>query len=312
MNRQNKRLLILLICAIIICISLGTAISLGLKPDTPLQETSKKVEKQQEAKKENIKKSNIDVMFSYDYQNLSLTEILKQYCNEHKLNASNFSYAYLNLETMETSSFNANTQMFAASTYKLPLNMYWYELQNAGKYNKDSLLHYHAYCNEDSSGYIYQNYPINSVIPLATLQYYSIVESDNVASQILFAGLGGWNAMMEAIHKYSPNTHVYTNENYFNAAYMLDTLKYLYQNQEVFQELLTNMKTAKPNSYFKKYVDDVDIAHKYGEYDIVHNDVGIIFTKQPYALAVFTNNIDGENIVGEVNRIIYEYHKAHE
>ncbi len=306
MNKRNKTLLFLLFCVITIS-TIGIALTLGRNEETPRKPTSLKKHIQTEDP------SFKDFMFDYDYQNTSLSEILEAYRTTHQLNESNLAYAYLNLDTKEYISYNETAQMFAASTYKLPLNMYWYELQNEGLYHSSSLLHYYDYCNEDSGGYVYSNYPIGSNVPLHILQYYSIVESDNVASQILFAGLGGWGAMMQNIKKYDPNHFVFTYENYTNAAYIINTLAYLYQNQNSFSKLLTNMKAANPNSYFKKYISDTAIAHKYGEFGDIHNDVGIIFTKQPYALAIYTNgNKDGETIVGEINRIIYEYHRVHE
>lgn len=250
----------------------------------------------------------MDLMFEYDYKNESLENILLEYMNENDLNESNFSLSYYNFITENSYYFNETTLMFAASTYKLPLNMYFYDLISEGTYTDNSLLYYYDYCNEDSLGYIYENYQYGDYIPLQTLQYQSIVNSDNISSWILFSELGGWNTMMEAISAYSSQYYIYSYENYFNTGFMLDCLKQIYENENTYSDLITNMSNLQSDSYLSTYLEEIMIANKYGNYGSAFNDVGIVYCDTPYAIAIYTDTIaNGANNIAEINRIIYEY-----
>lgn len=250
----------------------------------------------------------IELLFDYDYQNLSLDEIITLYMNENGLNESNFSISYYNFYTEDSFYFNENTLMFAASTYKLPLNMYYSQKIAEGVYSDSSLLYYDESCNEDSLGYVYQHYEYGDYIDLKTLQYQSIIASDNVSSWILFNGLGGWSQMMENISIYSEDYYVYCDYNYFNTGFMLDALKYLYQNTTYFTNLLEYLQNDTFTCYLGSYLEEIEIANKYGNYSTVYNDVGIVYANSPYAIAIFTDSTSkGSDCIAELNRIIYEY-----
>ena len=77
---------------------------------------------------------------------------------------------------------------------------------------------------------------------------------------------------------------------------MLDLLQYIHANAERFPELLSFMKEAVPGDYFRKYVTDIPVAHKYGSYNGAENDVGIFYTHEPFLLAVYTQDAQAETV----------------
>lgn len=224
----------------------------------------------------------------YNYANQTLGEILEDYMEKHRLTENNFSIAYYNIGTGESYAFNEYKWMIAASTYKLPLNMYCYELIAEGELESDQRIGY---------------------AKLSELQRQSIVYSNNETSLTLsnYLGRRQWR---EHAEKYSEQEYPasYYSGNMFNAQYMVDALRYVYDNSAMFETLISHMMEANPGQYLEKYVDEYEIAHKYGYLNGAVNDVGIVFTPSPYLIAIYTNNAgNGENVIGEINRIVCDY-----
>lgn len=212
---------------------------------------------------------------------------------DYGLDESNFSICYYNTVTAESYEYNADAWMVAGSTYKLPLNMYYYELEMAGEISWDTVI----------AGY-----------DLATIHYESIVYSNNELSEALLWNLGTYeeykSLMFESYGDFSETEieEIAWTGNYYTTGYMLDTLQYLYERSGQFTQLLGYMTEATPNAYFKKYIEDYEIAHKYGAYDTAENDVGIVYTDEPYLLAVYTYGLDnGEEVVAQINEAVCNY-----
>ena len=316
MNKTTKKLLIVFVCLLLIVASLGAYFYLNSKEpsDFAIVAQAKEVsisllEEAVDDINTRVEESGIEdleLMYDYDYLTTDAATLIDSYLAENGYDETVISISYYNFVTEETYEYNATAQMFAASTYKLPLNMYYYELRAAGTYDGDSKLYFGSNCYADSYGTIANNYSVGDYITLDVLQYTSIVESDNNSSHILFENLGGWDSYMEIISKYS-DYYVYCAENYNNVSFMMDCLKIIYENQELYSELIEDMKIAMSGKYMQTYVDEVEIAHKYGIYGTAHNDVGIVFCSQPYALTIYTDLSDGDIVIGEINRILFEY-----
>ena len=79
--------------------------------------------------------------FPVKAQNASgLEQALKAYMAENGLSEENFALSYYNTVTGESYDFNHEKFMVAASTFKLPVNMYFYELEMAGEVEPDAEL----------------------------------------------------------------------------------------------------------------------------------------------------------------------------
>lgn len=224
---------------------------------------------------------------------LTLADAISQLQAQYGLTAENFSLCYYNTVTKERYSFSADRWMIAASTYKLPLNLYYYEQEAAGAIDPEMRI---------------------AGRPLSEIHYESIVNSNNELSEALIYHLGTFRQYKEQM--FASFGHLAPEEiaditwtgNYYTTGFLCDTLQYLYENADRFPQLLAYLKEAQPEAYFKKYVTQYPIAHKYGSFDGAENDVGIVYTAEPYLLAVYTYGLaDGEEVVARVNEAVCRY-----
>ena len=227
-----------------------------------------------------------------DFGEQTLEEVVTAYRESRGLNEQNFSLSYYNTVTEEAYAYNDTKFMVAASTYKLPLNMYYYEMEADGQIASDSFIP-------------------NTGCTLAVCHEQSLVWSNNDVSIAMLYNLGSFRTYKDCMRKYFSITdeeidYIYYVDNQYCTRMMMDALKYLYDNQERFDQMLSYMKQAQPEQWFRAYVRDVEIAHKYGWFEGAVNDVGIIYTEQPFLLAVYTQDV-GDAIVGEVAALLTAY-----
>ena len=95
-------------------------------------------------------------------------------------------------------------------------------------------------------------------------------------------------------------------ENITSGAYSYDLLTHLYENRESYSELIEYMKKSSDGEYLKKYIEEYDVAHKYGSYDGYVHDYGIVFGDTTYLIGVYTKGVPNAdeliaNISKEVN-----------
>lgn len=219
----------------------------------------------------------------------SLSEIMDQFMSEYGLNSDNFSMCYYATGSGEYYGFAETTYRVAASIYKLPLNMYYYDLEWDGKLSADSYI----------DGY-----------SLSKMHYETIVNSNNDMAISMLYNLGTFRQYREKMTKYCDMDYAnayYANNN-INAWYMLNVLGVLYQNPEKYADLTANMKKAAAGQYFQRYVTDYEIAHKYGYFEGAINDCGIIYTPEPFLLTAFTvDKTYGDSILGRLAELLTEY-----
>lgn len=223
----------------------------------------------------------------------TLEGLMAEFMQDNFLNETNFSLCYYNTVTGEEYCFNETAFMIAASTYKLPLNLYYYELEAAGEITGDT-------------------YIPDAGTTLDNCHRMSLVDSNNEVSIAMLYHLGSFRDYKEAMRKYFTMTDdaidpIYYAGNYYCTRMMMDCLKYLYAHAEDFSEMLGYMTEACPGAYFKTYLEDeVRIAHKYGSYEGAEHDTGIIYASRPFLLAVYTQNV-GELISAKAAELLYQY-----
>ena len=212
---------------------------------------------------------------------------------EHALTGDNFEISFYVPETGEQYDFNETKMLYGASTYKLPLNLYYYDMQLAGEITGDTMITQGASLDE--------------------AHYQSLVYSNNELSYSLWRRIGDWPEYKMAMRKYFTMTDDEIPQNYyydhlFCTRMMLDTLKVVWDGQEQYPELIDYLKIACPDAYFKTYldVDETPIAHKYGSFEGAENDVGIFYAERPFLLAVYTQNV-GELVVQDAARLAADY-----
>ena len=213
-------------------------------------------------------------------QNCTIEMLTERFMEENGLTDDNFSLCYRNTVTGEEYCRNERKMMVAGSTYKLPLNLVFYELEQSGMIPADTV--------------IFKQ-------PLRECHRDSLVFSKNEISCAMVYVLGGFRRFRTYIQKYYTLTEdeidpVYYEKNLFCTRMMLDLLQYIHANTERFPELLSFMKETSPRDYFQKYVTDIPVAHKYGSYNGAENDVGIFYTHEPFLLAVYTQDAQAETV----------------
>lgn len=226
----------------------------------------------------------------------SLEELMTEFMENRGLHEDNFSISYYNTVTEETYTFNDKKFMVAASTFKLPLNMYYYEMERDGEIQPDA-------------------YIPRAGMNLNDCHRLSLVWSDNPVSIGMLYNLGTFRQYKECMKKYftmpeDQIDYIYYVDNYYCVHMMMDALKYLYNHAEDFEEMLGYMKEAQPDSWFRTYVTDWPVAHKYGYFEGAVNDTGIFYTEEPFLLAVYTQGT-AESVVAEAAALLTDYNVTH-
>lgn len=244
------------------------------------------------------------------YIDMDLAKDIEAYFQENGIDHEKVAYCITDLEHNIKYSMNEKDEFIAASIYKLPLAMLYYDKVNDGEYTLDSTFTYSGYMHEDA-GVISSNYGIGSQIPLSDLLDDLIEYSDNDAGHILYENLGGWKEYKEAMTKYTDfiSENYYTEDNVSTANTMNDVVTYLYEHKEDYKDLIENMEKAEPGEYLDRDTQ-LSMPQKYGMYDSALNSVGFVECNTPYSIVVLTDLGDkGADVMANINRIAYEHFK---
>ena len=244
------------------------------------------------------------------YIDMSLAKDIEAYFQENGIDHEKVAYCITDLEHNIKYSMNEKDEFIAASIYKLPLAMLYYDKVNEGEYTLDSTFTYSGYMHEDA-GVISSDYGIGSQVPLNDLLNDLIIYSDNDAGHILYENLGGWKEYKEAMTKYtdSISENYYTMDNVTTANTMNDVVTYLYDHKEDYKGLIKNMEEAEPGEYLDRDTQ-LSMPQKYGMYDSALNSVGFVECNTSYSIVVLTSLGDkGADVMANINRIAYEHFK---
>lgn len=244
------------------------------------------------------------------YIDMSLAKDIEAYFQENGIDHEKVAYCITDLEHNIKYSMNEKDEFIAASIYKLPLAMLYYDKVNEGEYTLDSTFTYSGYMHEDA-GVISSDYGIGSQVPLSDLLNDLIIYSDNDAGHILYENLDGWKEYKEAMTKYtdSISENYYTMDNVTTANTMNDVVTYLYDHKEDYKGLIKNMEEAEPGEYLDRDTQ-LSMPQKYGMYDSALNSVGFVECNTSYSIVVLTSLGDkGADVMANINRIAYERFK---
>lgn len=244
------------------------------------------------------------------YIDMSLAKDIEAYFQENGIDHEKVAYCITDLEHNIKYSMNEKDEFIAASIYKLPLAMLYYDKVNEGEYTLDSTFTYSGYMHEDA-GVISSDYGIGSQVPLSDLLNDLIIYSDNDAGHILYENLGGWKEYKEAMTKYtdSISENYYTMDNVTTANTMNDVVTYLYDHKEDYKGLIKNMEEAEPGEYLDRDTQ-LSMPQKYGMYDSALNSVGFVECNTSYSIVVLTSLGDkGADVMANINRIANEHFK---
>lgn len=257
----------------------------------------------------------IETELDYDYENITLSELIKQVCEEHQVKEEQIYLFYENYKNGETYSYQDEEWIMGASTMKVPLNMMIIDRINEGKLSSEATFYYHESSLEGGDGETRKKYVPGNRVPLSFLREQSIIYSDNTATNILLYNLG-YQQFKDYFRTFYEQEYPsdFNYYNLMNVRLMHAVTNHLYENQEQYKELLEWMKVSSYGGYLKKNLPDVEIAHKYGNYAQWVHDFGIVFDdKVTYSIGIFTNGIkeigleNGDEFIAYLSQAIYEY-----
>lgn len=300
MDKKNKIIIISLLSALLIVLCVF-AVEMKNTEEKAYQGISEIGEDQ------NTEVENQD---NSQFIDMSLAKDIEAYFQENGIDHEKVAYCITDLEHNIKYSMNEKDEFIAASIYKLPLAMLYYDKVNEGEYTLDSTFTYSGYMHEDA-GVISSDYGIGSQVPLSDLLNDLIIYSDNDAGHILYENLGGWKEYKEAMTKYTDtiSENYYTMDNVTTANTMNDVVTYLYDHKEDYKGLIKNMEEAEPGEYLDRDTQ-LSMPQKYGMYDSALNSVGFVECNTSYSIVVLTSLGDkGADVMANINRIAYEHFK---
>ena len=235
---------------------------------------------------------------------------INKYYNE---SSNHFAFAYKDLYTGFSVTYNESQQVFTASTIKAPTDLYIYEMASLGKVDLDEEVTYTSNYYNPKSGKLKYN-PFNTKYSVRELLRLSTVYSDNAAHNMLEDKFGRVN--MLNFWKEKGTEYIFTqNTNWgvLNAhdavIYMEELYNFYLANEEYGGAIMENFKNASPK--FIKGKNDYPVANKSGWGNTSIHDVSIIFAENPYivvALSLLGKTEIYESYFKNANDLAYELH----
>jgi len=322
---------IMVLAFIFVCIVVGKAFYFGKKIDkyeeffteiTYKEEEMAKVYEDNEIDSEVLKKMAASELVNcisspIDMNNLpdSINNIITEINNYYNRSYNYFSFAYKDIFTGFTVSYNANQDIFTASAIKGPTDIYIYEMASQGKVDLDEVVTYTSNYYNTGSG-VLKNKPINSQYSIRTLLEYSTVTSDNAAHNMLMDKYGREN-MLNFWSNLGTNAIFTANNNWgvMNAhdalIYMSELYRFYAQDDVYGEAIMNNFIKAYPT--FLKGKSDVLVANKSGWSGTAIHDVAIIFADNPYIVVALSNTGESDYVsyFNNANELAYRLHEAY-
>ncbi|WNF22681.1 serine hydrolase [Mesobacillus jeotgali] len=249
---------------------------------------------------------------AYQTFNNNVSKELKQYI---KKSGGTITLHYRDLTTGEEFKLNSTSARKAASTIKLPLALYVMELAAAKKINLNEKLTYKRHHYYGGSGVI-QKQRFGTKYSIRDLVKKSMIHSDNIAFIMLRERVGKNNfiAYMKKVggkNAYPGGQNITSSTDLVVYANRLYTFS---RTNPLGKELVDYLKKTDYNTTIPRGVKGVPVAHKVGMIPMsrIYNDIGIIYDKNPFALAVMTNNLSytkSQKVIADIASIVFKHHK---
>lgn len=223
-------------------------------------------------------------------------------------NINNIGLSYYDITSGETISINPDKTFLAASTVKVQMNMVLADMFTNGQATQNEQLAYTQADYEEGTG-ILQGTSLSKSYGITTLSDYSIIYSDNIATNMIMRRIGYENFRNSVDNKLGISTD--HSGNYITSAEETNILKQLYENKEnnsYYSHIIDIMKKTAFHDRLDKYIDNNIVAHKIGNYSNYVNDVGIIYTDNPYVISIYTKGVDNaDEVIAHISKLIYDY-----
>lgn len=225
------------------------------------------------------------------------------------------SILYEDLNLGYTYKYNAEEVYYAASTIKSLVALYMYREADAERLSLDDTITYtRKYKVEASKGM--NNHKYGDKVTLRDLVKYSVIYSDNSAHQMLVDYIGRDKLIEYGTFLGAKHT-LYGGDNFghidVNDAiiYMKAVYNFINKGSSLSLELKSFFIAAEQNDLALPDLN-IEAAHKYGSYSVYYHDIGIVYDKNPYVIAILTTEGKGdyESKVKDINRHVYTLHQA--
>ena len=228
----------------------------------------------------------------YGNQVISLNQVI---VSEIKAQRGEIAFYYENLITGEKTAYHPDKVFNAASTIKLPLVLYVYQLAAENKISLDEYMTYTSGYYREGTGVI-QHQKIGTRYTLRDLAQKALKHSDNIAYYMLRNRIGRSN-FEKYLKSLGGSLVASRGINVINCKDYSIYLKAFYNFVEKHPELGHELKTFAANTAFEEHIaggiKDVPISHKIGWLPklSLYHDVGIVYDEQPYILIILSQSI---------------------
>jgi len=242
------------------------------------------------------------------------TELKAQLDSYIKTRPGEVSVYVKDLETGKTLNIESDKVYVAASTIKLPLILYVYELAAQGQIDLNKKLTYTPEYYAQGTG-ILQGNPVGGQYTIRELSRLSIEYSDNVAWKMLLGYIGqdkltAYEKSLGAKATGGDNGLFITTPEDMGR-YLDRLLEFSKEKPEYGTEVLHYMA----NSIFSEGIperlpEDIIVAHKMGALNDKFHDVGIVFGKHPYSITIFTDKAWEEvslQTLADISQMVYDF-----
>lgn len=305
---SNKRIYIaitiFLVTMLIFCIFINT--KYDIKGKTVINENSyEEVEEEEEeiqkeleeeAKKAALDKSKNQIKVIERKVNDILGEDKKHY-----------GVYYYDLNTGCEYFLNADKEFQAASTMKVPIAMMIADKLGKNELKEDTLIEYTINDDCDGAGVLQGAVSEGDQLKVIDLMKYMIEESDNVATSMLKRNVGNIGDYITDL----TSIKVDNEKNFITPKQSCMILKSLYNKscEDIYyKKIIQFMKSTTTHDRLDKYIPKEIVSHKIGDYENYVNDVGLIFTNEPYILSVYTEDVmeQGRENIAQISKVIYD------
>lgn len=240
------------------------------------------------------------------------TELIKKELEEYIKNfQGKYGIYYYNLESGDEFGINHEDAYSAASTIKIPLNLYLYEKIKSGSADPLGTLAYLKQDNEDGTGII-QYEEFGKKYTLKELSRLSIVYSDNVAANMLIRYLGLSN--IKEFMQENGGVFVQEGENVSSprdmGVYMKKVYEFYKANGELGKELMDSFLNTEFNDRLPALLPPgTKVAHKIGTQVRAFHDVGIVLGENPYVISIMSKDIDEDkapDVIANISKKVYD------
>lgn len=218
---------------------------------------------------------------------------------------------YYNLFTNESFGINEYEEFVAASTVKVPINLYLFEKIKGGDVDMNGTLKYLKSDYEEGTGII-QTESFGKKYSIRQLSKLSITHSDNIATNMLlrFIGIGNVKNYMRQVGGTVVNDSKNVSCPRDMGLYMKCVYEFCNNNGDLGEEFMDNLLNTQFNDRIPALLPgSIKVAHKIGTQVNTINDVGIVFKERPYIISIMSKEVDentAPQVVAKISKIVYD------